>query len=318
MKKVVFFCVFFFVFLTSCTYQENTLLPSEIEKAKYSIVKIIIEGSDFRSQGTGFFINQNTIVTNYHVVEFLNSESTTIHFSSFIFQSRVGKEIQFKRIKHLSALYDLAVLEVEGYEGAFLQLGSFLSNDIYTLGFPMGEFCEIKGEDIKQKDIRYFYEASSSSYMDTRGTSGSPILNIQGKVIGVNYFVILFRELESTPAQIRIFFAGTPSDYLSELLHEHELPLVKPEELIRAEMVNLKGLAKSGNAEAQYMLGDSLLRKGKGLSLAFEWNLKAAKQGHLLAMSNIAFMYRYGVGVEPNNKKFYEWFRKSKITDLVQ
>ena len=94
-------------------------------------------------QGTGFFIDQNTLVTNYHVIESLHSQHNKIRFFHPTFHNPL-KEIQFKRIKHLSALHDLAVLEVEGYEGLFLKLGSFLNDDVYAIGFPQGVFQKIK------------------------------------------------------------------------------------------------------------------------------------------------------------------------------
>ena len=308
MKRFLFFVVLFFVWLPACVFQEK--LPSPVVQAQYAIVKIVIRGPGV--QGTGFFIDQNTLVTNYHVIEFLRLQHAKIRFFHPTFHNPL-KEIQFKRIKHLSALHDLAVLEVQGYEGPFLKLGSFLNDDVYAIGFPEGVFRKIKGGNIKQKDTLYFYEIVSYIPPIIGGASGSPLLNIKGEVIGITYASVTFLDKEnektSNPKFV-VFLEAKKVQYLIELFNTNELSLKKPKELILEEEFNIKQLAKAGNAEAQYKVGHIFFYIGE-FDLAFNWILKAANQGHSAAIFFLAHMYAKGWGVEKNHDKAYEWREKN-------
>ena len=104
MKRLLFFVVFFSICIPACMFQERTPLPAEVEKAKHSIIKIVINGSTGGSQGSGFFIDQNTLVTNYHVIDSLHSKNTEIRFFHFTFQNPL-KSIQFKLKRNLNLLY---------------------------------------------------------------------------------------------------------------------------------------------------------------------------------------------------------------------
>ena len=322
MKRFLSFIVLFFISISACVFQEK--LPQPVVQAQHAIVKIIISGPlTLRSQGTGFFIDQNTLVTNYHVIDSLHSQHTKIRFLHSTFHNPLKEIIQFKKIKHLSALHDMAVLEVTGYKEPFLKLGSSLSEDIYTIGFPIGEFKKIKGNSIKQKDTDYFYKSTKSS-LTLAGASGSPMLNIKGEVIGIFFASLILPKLSPLPKNdnldftewrsrqwiLNTYLQAKPVQYLSQLLNTNELPLKKPEELIAEEDLNLKVLAQSGNKEAQFRTGVKLLYK-EDFELALKWILKAAKQGHTFAIDILADMYSTGRGVEQNRDKASEWQEKN-------
>jgi TPR repeat protein len=73
-------------------------------------------------------------------------------------------------------------------------------------------------------------------------------------------------------------------------------------------------LAKSGNAEAQNMLG-YMYRYGQGVPQDFEqarqWYRLAADQGDARAQNNLGAMYRQGLGVPQNFEEALRWFRRS-------
>lgn len=70
-------------------------------------------------------------------------------------------------------------------------------------------------------------------------------------------------------------------------------------------------LAKSGNFEAQYILG-MMYRAGRGVprdvNEARKWYQLAAEQGHPLAQFNLGWMYASGKGVPQDSIRSHMWF----------
>ena len=73
-------------------------------------------------------------------------------------------------------------------------------------------------------------------------------------------------------------------------------------------------LAKNGDAEAQYILGE-MYWKGEGVpqddKKSAEWFEKAAAQGKASAQLNLGMMYEYGKGVQQDKSVAKEWFGKA-------
>lgn len=73
-------------------------------------------------------------------------------------------------------------------------------------------------------------------------------------------------------------------------------------------------LAKQGNPEAQYCIGN-MFYKGNGVKQnfkeAFEWYLKAAAQNLPEAQYNLSQMYYYGKGTEINDQQSLHWVMKA-------
>ncbi len=76
----------------------------------------------------------------------------------------------------------------------------------------------------------------------------------------------------------------------------------------------IKPLANSGDAEAQYYLG-AMSSEGKGVTQSHSdstiWFAKAAEQNHPVAQYNLANCYARGLGVEKNSEKALYWHKKS-------
>ncbi len=74
------------------------------------------------------------------------------------------------------------------------------------------------------------------------------------------------------------------------------------------------GLARRGDAEAQYAVGDMYF-KGRGayvdLAKAETWFRRAAAQGHRKAEFKLGYMYLKGVGLEPDSKQAFRWISSS-------
>lgn len=137
------------------------------------------------SQGSGFFINANTLVTNYHVIE----GSTKIELKL------TGKEEVFKGAKVIKAApdYDLAIIQTNK-QFPYLPIDSTLSDKvgskIYTIGNPRGLEGTISEGILSgvrnDEDVDYLQITAPIS----PGNSGGPVINKMGKVIGVSTFTV--------------------------------------------------------------------------------------------------------------------------------
>ena len=294
-------------FLPLLVYGEETSFPPAVEAAKESVVKIIIRDSlqnEGVSQGTGFLLedpyNPGTtlLITNFHVISEIKGKKS-IHL-----QTQTGRPLQFERIKHLAAYPDdLAVLEVKGGEGGSLKLGVIPNNEVYVLGFPEGEFRKIRGEGVEQKDenrVSFFIQSDK----EFQGISGSPILNRQGGVFGIY-------TADSSSANHRTIAEGISAAALRKLLKTAELPLKKPENLIKKKIVDLEKPATEGDVRAQYQLG-SFFISSRNYEEAYEWLIKAVKQGHEQAREKFAdvILILEDLDVQDVNKEIKK-FKKS-------
>jgi len=85
----------------------------------------------------------------------------------------------------------------------------------------------------------------------------------------------------------------------------------------KAEIAEIKRKAMTGNAGAEYALGDWYQAGSHGFSkdlrLAAEWYLKAAIHGNNAGQRQIGEMYEFGEGVPPDHQKAVAWIRQATI-----
>lgn len=162
----------------------NRLSVSEIAKNQKSVVLIETRDKFGRSigQGSGFVICKNGfIVTNYHVLE--NGYSATIKFidgSTYDNVSLVAKDRE----------KDLTIIKVPSRKSLpFLYLGNSdkvrVGDIIVAIGNPLGYEGTVSDGRIsairERKGIKYFQITAPIS----PGSSGGPLFNIYGEVIGI-------------------------------------------------------------------------------------------------------------------------------------
>ena len=275
----IFFSICFPVFAIRIEEQSPSISVI-VEEAAESLVRItvpVFSGKmpldvNFHT-GTGFVINRGheqvnrkTVITAFHVIRKLKSE-TPVYISN-----KAGERLSFKRITHLSASDDLAVLEIEGYEGPSLELGTLpssfelitlctfwaafkltsLCDNNYTLGFlPRDDLTIMEGKlvqtDSREKEILVI---NGTNTVSLSGLSGGPMINDQGDVVGVAHRTNMGGYSEDGTIYIR----GTSIDALRALLDQPELPLNTPENLIEEEIVILRTLSAQGDMKARLML----------------------------------------------------------------
>ena len=155
-------------------------LPVAVQEAKKSVVRIVTDG-DGRT-GTGFFINSTTVVTNHHVV---SSEINKGEDHYIQIENKFIGRMKVKKIKTSSVEHDLALLEVEQSSVSHLKMEN--SNHIkgeraYVVGYPHGDFKILSGQVVEKEGI---YIAVYIGEKGLSGASGAPMLNEQGKIVGI-------------------------------------------------------------------------------------------------------------------------------------
>lgn len=152
---------------------------------------------DIKGIASGFFVNENTFVTNEHVVSMLNMKKAYVKLKS-------GETYRITEVIESSKTSDLALLRINSsvqnyyriYEADTINSGT----RVYAIGNPTSagilihdftltdgivnkviDRFNFRGFDVKAKVI--MHSASLNS-----GNSGGPLLNSNGIVVGVNSF----------------------------------------------------------------------------------------------------------------------------------
>ncbi|MDE0322580.1 MAG: trypsin-like peptidase domain-containing protein, partial [Candidatus Poribacteria bacterium] len=204
------------------TYPENIPQPSYIseftiiqipqqiaKKALASTVLIVMEDANGQplSSGSGFFVGRGMIATNLHVVEGV--------FNGYIKQVGMDKTYRIKGIVAMNLQQDLAILRVLDIGAPILPLGNSdelqIGEPVYAVGNPKG-YLEGTFTEGVVSGVREFQIGSRRIQISapiSKGSSGGPVLNNKGEVIGVAGSFI-------TEGQNLNF--AIPSNYLKELL----------------------------------------------------------------------------------------------------
>ena len=281
------------------------IIPRELSHAEKSIFKIS-DGSYF---GTGFFISEKHFVTNFHVISDLDIENTRLS------QEESSEFLKVKEVLHISAIYDFALLEIEGEVSNYLKLGELETKEnLYIFGYPYGMFKRI----IKKKEYPIYTPEGFAYYFSVnhtknRGASGSPILNDQREVVGL-----------LTSGQDNIVGVIYP-DILKELIQKDMglscLDFVDFISCMEAEIKNIKNKSEQGYAPAQFQLALMYYQvegTEESEEKAFYWFQESAIQGYAPAQFQLAWMYYKGEGTEEIKEKAFYWFQESAIQGYVQ
>jgi tetratricopeptide (TPR) repeat protein len=172
------------LFITATPAVGQDLLPELVRRIKPSAVAI--ETFDARgeklSRGSGFFIASDRVVTNRHVIE--GAHRAEVHLSA-------GNVYPVKGVLAVDAEGDIALLKVD----APTQLVRPLPLDrtspqegesVVVIGNPLGlEGSVSNGIVSAVRDIPTFGRIIQITAPISPGSSGSPVVNMQGQVIGV-------------------------------------------------------------------------------------------------------------------------------------
>ena len=217
----------------------NAQTPQQIaKKALAATVLLVMEDTKGKPLGfgSGFFVRTNLIVTNFHVIKGATQGTA----------KRVGQETEYaiKAFIEIDKKHDLAILQVSGSDVQPLPLGDSdtveIGDTVYVAGNPKGFFegtfsdgiiSAVRG-DATYKRLQMTAPVSS-------GSSGGPVLNSSGEVIGVSFAT--FRDGQNLNFAI-------PSNYLKKLLPQ--LGPVKP--LLRGQQSSPSELSSDKGALADH------------------------------------------------------------------
>jgi S1-C subfamily serine protease len=183
-------------------------------------------GAGVSSQGTCFVVSPNgLLVTSHHVID--DAENISVIFSD-------GRELAATTEK-TSAATDLAILRVNAATPDHLTLasarGAKIGDQIFTVGFPSKQILGSSAKFTEGSVSSLSGIEGESTYMQISvpvqpGSSGGPVANFEGRVIGVVAATAaiehFYRETGSLPQNVNW---AVKSDYVS-LLMDSAQPVV--------------------------------------------------------------------------------------------
>lgn len=200
----LFFIVSFFLPLTHLI----GLTSEEIAKRAFPASVILVlfdENGEAVKSGSGFFISPDLVATNYHVVA--NTYGGVV---KSLGNSMINK---IEKVEAVNSTFDLALLRTERSSDATLELGDSgnlnIGQPVFVVGNPQGlegTFSSGLVSSIRRFGDNYLVQMTAPI---SPGSSGGPVLNDAGKVVGVSVGMLQGGQ--------NLNFA-IPSEYLVNLL----------------------------------------------------------------------------------------------------
>ena len=249
------------VFCTISTVSAQTA-PQIAEKALAATVYLEMQDSNGLPLGfgSGFFVRDNLIATNYHVIEGAARGTAKLvgQFSTYTIEGVTATD----------QTNDLALLKVTVSGIKPLPLGNSsdvkIGATVYVAGNPRGLEGTFSNGIISSRRDKYTKERLQMTAPISPGSSGGPVLNSKGEVIGVSFMTLVGGQ--------NLNFA-IPSRYLRELLTESTpaKPLTQGNRSISAETYFTWGNTKYdlGNYKGAIADYDSTIRLKPDLAKAY-------------------------------------------------
>lgn len=193
--------------------ERKKLNPTEVyDKCSQAMIEILaFDSVNSMSVGSGFFVSENQILTNYHVIE---------KASRLIIRDYSGKVYEATHIVDYSRANDLAILQVKETSEHALILNTKTvetGETVYALGSPL-ELTGTLSEGIVSTAYRLYENLvyhQSTAYI-SKNSGGGPLLNEYGEVIGVNTLMLLGEQNVYLAVDIR---------YISQLNRREPKPI---------------------------------------------------------------------------------------------
>ena len=237
--------VLLLLFGTINTTPAQTTLSAEDIAEKALAATVYLEMKDQNSKtlgiGSGFFVKSNIIATNYHVIEGAAKGTAKL----------VGKYITYdiEGVTATDKVNDLALIKVKAYGVKPLSLGDSdtvrIGETVYVAGNPKGLEGTFSDGIISSRRNKDTKERLQMTAPISPGSSGGPVLNRKGEVIGVSF--AQYRALDAENLNFAI-----PSKYLKELL-----ALSKPAKpLLQRNNLSMSAETYFSRGNVKYDLGD--------------------------------------------------------------
>ena len=281
--------LFFSILLSAAPIFAQDFLPQLVRRIKPSAVAI--ETFDAKgatlSRGSGFFVASDKVITNRHVIE--KSNRVEVHLLN-------GKKYTARGVLAVDGEGDLALLQVDVPPGTAIPLPIIQTTpqegeSIVVIGNPFGlEGSVSNGIVSAVRDISGYGRIIQITAPISPGSSGSPVVNMSGQVIGVatlqaaegqsiNFAVPSERILQLKIGDLQTFSTLNSETQknkraAAERLYSQGLGVLSRDDFARAAAYFEKAVEVDPNyAEAWYQAGFSYGMLGK-----HEDALKASKQ----------------------------------------
>ena len=225
----------------------NENLPSLIKRIKPSTVIIFAydDKGEFLKLGSGFFISQNgDVITNYHVIqgassaEIKTSDEKTYPITYIVAGDEQNDIIRLSVNIPSQYVYPLSLSKTIPEVG----------ERIIVYGSPLGlENTVSDGIVSAIRDIPDYGRIIQITAPISPGSSGSPVLNMQGEVIGVASFQIVEGQ--------NLNFA-IPSEKISSLILTEENKISISEEMFRQESKVKKVIPVTDEAKIKSVINE--------------------------------------------------------------
>jgi len=185
MRKIILLFLFaVFMLTTDFSLAKDELSPAEImEKYGNAVVLIAtIKNNEEISQGSGFIVkDEGVIVTNYHVIE--------AAYPALI-KLKSGDIYEDISVIDYNERKDIAVIKVKAFDLPTVVLGNSnnvkVGEKVVVIGNPHGFENTIADGLLSQiRDTKLGYRLHQISAPISPGSSGSPVFNSSGEVIGI-------------------------------------------------------------------------------------------------------------------------------------
>jgi len=191
-RFLAIYLVFLFLFFSSSSPgfgQEN--IPALVKKVEPSIVVILNydRQGQISSQGTGFFVDKKGgLITNYHVLhEADRSEIKTLDGQGYSIKGIIAEDEEGDLIRVSVDIPEDKVWPLPISPGL-----PEVGEKIIVIGTPLG-LNETVSDGIVSaiREIAGFGKIMQMTAPISPGSSGSPVLNMKGEVVGVATFLLL-------------------------------------------------------------------------------------------------------------------------------
>ena len=333
--------IFIFTSLVTGVWTQAFELSEKVLQAEQAVYKVTASlGYGIVGYGTGFFIAPDLFVTNFHVInEIKNLDDISL-------DHRDRPSIGIRKIIAVSLFADIAIFQTKEKSPVYLPEGKLnsLDENLVIVGHVKGEntahYIKSANKSSVWEDIVYSTPTDFSS--DSRGLSGSPLMNLDGEFVGIvftsddNFKSSIISQYVSQLLEGRI---GTlcqsiecidqETQKLQELVQKQlrrgvlksELTLFHHHPTVLNIFLNLEDVmsysslgAEEGSARAQYHLGIAY-EEGETVNQNFEISAQlyqqASQLGHAEATFNLAVFYDKGTGVQKNVERSAQLYQQA-------
>ena len=298
------FILFIILNLSSLTFvQAEGILQAPKFLQNHKILQAetsVWEIHSFYTQGSGFFISPKLFVTNFHILLglLLNNEEDLNEIR--LAQKGNPNILNIKQVVSVSILYDLAIIEIKETSQHYLNLSETelkTDEDLFVIGYSSGVFLIEKntGKISYENDSLFMFPVSHSNLF---GTSGGPILNEQGQLVGVLF------------GGGRNILNATKINHLKNLITGNigqNCEAISSKNCLEKEIENLIYLVEQNYIPAQFQLAKIYYNLNRNVE-AMQWLKKVAQQGHVQAQYDLGAMY---FSEHQNYERAQHWFQQA-------